>query len=107
MENPGRWIDVTAPEDAVVVATVNERVYTFHVAPADRLPSDFVVDTDAGTITLPINAPLFSLVQALHTAKQHEPTVRTTPATGATQEYRCWSTRGGEVVYIVLPGIPL
>ena len=103
MASPGRWVDVTAPDDAVVAATVNERVFTVHVVPTANIASDFVVDADAGTITLPINAPLFSLVQALHTARQHEPTVRTQPAT--MQFYRCWSTRGGEVAVVILPGI--
>jgi hypothetical protein len=103
MCSPGRWVDVTAPDDAVVAATVNERVFTVHVVPADTLPSDFVVDVDAGTITLPINARLFSLVSALHTAKQHEPAIQTRPAT--THRCRCWSRRGGEIVCIVLPGI--
>jgi hypothetical protein len=104
MENPGRWVDVTAPNNAVLAATVNERVFTVHVVSADRVPADFTVDADAGTITLPVNASLFSLVQALHTAKQHEPSVVTKPAP-ATMPYRCWSTRGGEIVCIVLPGI--
>jgi len=80
MSSPGRWVDVTAPDDAIVAATVRERVYTIHVVPAERSASDFLVDADAGTITLPINAPLFSLVQAVHTARQHEPSVRTQPA---------------------------
>ena len=103
MSSPGRWVDVTAPDDAVVAATVNERVFTVHVVPAASIASDFVVDADAGTITLPINAPLFSLVQALHTARQHEPSVSTKPV--ATQRYRCWSTRGGEIAVVVLPGV--
>ena len=105
MSNPGRWVDVTPPDDVVIAATVNERVFTVHVAPAYSLPSDFIVDTDAGTIRLPINARLFSLVSALHTAKQHEPTIRTRPAAPTTQRCRCWSYRGGEVVCVVLPGI--
>jgi hypothetical protein len=104
MENPGRWVDVTAPDDAVLAATVNERVFTVHVVPADRVASDFTVDADAGTITLPVNASMFSLVQALHTAKQHEPSVVTTPA-ASTMPYRCWSRRGGEIVCLALPGI--
>ena len=59
-------------------------------------------DTDAGTITLPINARLFSLVSALHTAKQHEPSIRTVPAT--TTRCRCWPRRGGEIAVIMVPG---
>jgi hypothetical protein len=100
MSSPGRWVDVTAPDDAVVAATVNERVYTVRVVPTESVTSDFLVDADAGTITLPINAPLFSLVQALHTARQHEPAIRTMPEP---QRYRCWSTRGGEVAVVILP----
>jgi hypothetical protein len=107
MSSPGRWVDVTAPDDAVVAATVNERVFTVHVVPADSLPSDFIVDVDAGTITLPINARLFSLVSALHTAKQHEPTIQTQPAAAAptTHRCRCWSRRGGEIIVVILPGV--
>ena len=109
MTHPGRWVDVSAPGDALVTALVNERVYTVHVVAADAIASDFVVDIDSRTITLTINTPLFSFVRALHVAKQHEPIVRTLPApampAGATQAYRCWSYRGGEVVCIVLPGI--
>jgi len=104
MENPGRWVDVTAPDDAVLAATVNERVFTINVVPADRVATDFTVDADAGMITLPVNASMFSLVQALHTARQHEPSVVTKPAPPS-MPYRCWSTRGGEIVCIVLPGI--
>ena len=61
------------------------------------------MDTDAGTITLPINARLFSLISALHAAKQHEPSIRTVPAT--TKHCRCWSRRGGEIVVVILPGV--
>ena len=104
MSSPGRWVDVTAPDDAVVAATVNDRVFTVHVIPADSLPSDFIVDVDARTITLPINARLFSLVSALHTAKQHEPAIRTQPAP-TTHRCRCWSRRGGEIVVVILPGV--
>ena len=104
MSSPGRWVDVTAPDDAVVAATVNERIFTVHVLPADSLPNDFIVDVDARTITLPINAPLFSLVSALHTAKQHEPAIRTQPAP-TTHRCRCWSRRGGEIVVIIVPGV--
>ena len=101
MSSAGRGVDVAVPDDAVVAAAVNERAYTVRVVPTYTVTSDFLVDADAGTITLPINAPLFSLVQALHTARQHEPTVRTRPA--APQRYRCWSTRGGEVAVVILP----
>jgi hypothetical protein len=104
MSSPGRWVDVTAPEDAVVAATVNKRIFTVQVVPADSLASDFIVDVDAGTITLPINARLFSLISALHTAKQHEPTIQTQPAPRA-HRCRCWSRRGGEIVIVILPGI--
>ena len=101
MSSPGRWVDVTAPDDAVVAATVNERVYTVHVVQAEGIASDFVVDTDTRTITLPINARMFSLISALHTAKQHEPVVRTKLAL---TRCRCWSTRGGEIAIVILPG---
>ena len=104
MSSPGRWVDVTAPEGAVVAATVNERVFTIHVVPDDKLTSDFIVDVDAGTITLPINARLFSLISALHTAKQHEPAIQTQPAP-TTHRCRCWSRRGGEIVVVILPGV--
>jgi hypothetical protein len=107
MSHPGRWIDVTAPDETLVTALVNERVYTVHVVAADAIPRDFIVDTDARTITLTVNTPLFSFVKALHTAKQHEPIVRTVPAesAGATQSYRCWSRQSREIAVVILPGI--
>jgi hypothetical protein len=103
MCSPGRWVDITAPDDAVVAATVNERVFNVHVVPSDSLSSDFIIDVDAGTITLPFNARVLSLLSALHTAKQHEPSIPTQPP--RTLGCRCWSTRGGEIAVVILPGI--
>jgi hypothetical protein len=108
MSAPGRWIDVTAPHETLVTALVNERLYTVHVVTANAIPSDFIVDTDARTITLTVNTPLYALVKALHAAKQHEPVVRTIPApasSGATQRYRCWSRHNREIAVVILPGI--
>ena len=70
---------------------------------AERVARDLLVDPDARTITLPINAPLFSLVQALHTARQHEPSVYTQPA--PSHRCRCWRTRGGEISVVIVPGV--
>jgi hypothetical protein len=103
MEKYGRWIDITVPQGVVVTAHVNGRVYTVHVVSVDAATADFLVDTDAGTITLPVNAPMFSLVDALNTATQHEP--HATAATAPIHRCRCWSRRGGEIVVVILPGV--
>jgi hypothetical protein len=73
MERYGRWIDITPPQHVAVVAHVNGRAYEVHAVPANEIGADFVVDTDEGLIILPINAPMFSLVQALCEVAQHEP----------------------------------
>jgi hypothetical protein len=101
MEKPGQWIDVTAPQGVIVTATVNGRSYTVHVRPADSLSADFIVETDAGTITLPINAPMFSLVEALNQAAQHEPLVLKQPHT---KRCRCWTRDRNLIVCVVVDG---
>jgi hypothetical protein len=107
MEKYGRWLDITVPQGVFITAHVNGRDYGVHVVAANESAADFVVDTDERLIILPINAPLFSLVQALGEAKQHEPVIQTQPAAAAPapQRCRCWSRRGGEIVVIILPGV--
>jgi hypothetical protein len=80
MENYGRWIDVTAPKAVTVIARLADgREYELHVVVADEITSDFVVDADERIIVLPINATMVALVQALHTATQHEPPTTDAP----------------------------
>jgi hypothetical protein len=76
MENYGRWIDTAAPRGIVVTAQVNSRAYEIHIVFADEIAADFIVDADENLIVLPINATMFSVVQALRTAMQHEPPPR-------------------------------
>lgn len=108
LENQDRWVDVTTPQGVGVSAKVNGRDYAIHVVTAEAIPADFLVDADARTITIPINAPMFALVDAINTAAQHEPQRVPVPAPAVTPgaaptttRCRCWTREANQIGVII------